>query len=316
MTNDQLLVIKPKALKKNSLITLIAPAGPITESQLAKAQENISGMGFRTCFTNRIFEKTGYLAGSDETRIADLHEAFENKEVEAILCIRGGYGATRIVDKINYHTIRKNPKIFIGYSDITVLLNSIFQKTRMITFHGVVGSSVFSDYTRQLFTNILCNQLKDNIIYTENNKTVKIISSGKSTGQLTGGNLSIIASLTGTSFELEFDNKIVFFEDVNEPPYKIDRMLTQLLLSGKLQKASAIILGEFKGCDIDNKEITKENSLSLIEVFKDRLTCLGIPVIMGFSFGHVKNQALFPIGINACIDTNYPEIQLLGPIFT
>lgn len=303
--------IKPKALKKNSLIGLIAPAGPITESQLVEAQENLAEMGFRSTFTDRIFEKRGYLAGDDQTRLDDFHEAFANENIEAILCIRGGYGSARLLDVIDYELIKKHPKIFIGYSDITALLNAIWQRTGLITFHGVVGVSAFTSYSRQQFISTLMNSSKNHKIEAADNKHIDIISKGKCQGQLIGGNLSILNSLLSTPFEPHFDNKILFIEEVNEAPYKIDRMLTQLLLSAKIQKVSGIILGQFKGCDIDNEDITSENSLSLRAVFEDRLSQLNVPVISGFSFGHIAEQALFPIGIKASFDTDVVGIELL-----
>lgn len=315
MTNDLQPTLKPKQLKKNNQIALITPAGPISEQQLAKAQENLLSMGFKSCFSKRVFERNGYLAGDDKTRLTDLHEAFENKQVDAILCIRGGYGTMRILDKIDYSLIKRNPKTIIGYSDITALLNAIWQKTGLVTFHGVVGSSAFSPYTKQQFVELLVNQSANNESIKSREDKLKIITNGEAMGQLVGGNLAMINSLLGTSFEIDFANKIAFFEDVNEAPYKIDRMLTQLLLSGSLQKASGIVLGNFKGCDINNDDITNKNSLSLDEVFNDRLGDLGIPVVSGFSFGHVKDQAIFPIGIKAELDTASTSIKLLENVF-
>ena len=315
MANNQFPVLKPKALKKNSRIGLIAPAGPINESQLAKAQDNLLEMGFRSCFTDRILHRKGYLAGEDSTRLDDLHEAFENNDIDAILCIRGGYGSARIIDQIDFELIKQNPKIFIGYSDITALLNIIRQKTGLICFHGVVGTSAFSEYTKSQFQKLFFNQVSDNEIYTAQPTLLEVLNKGKAKGQLVGGNLAIINSLLATPFELDFTNKIVFLEDVGETPYKIDRMLTQLLLSGNLQKAAGIILGTFKNCDIDQEEITPENSLSLIQVFEDKLKSLDIPVISNFSFGHIKDQAIFPIGIEAEIDTTRNSIRLLESVF-
>ncbi len=313
--NDLQPAIKPKALKKNDLIALIAPAGPITESKLAEAQENLLELGFRSSFTQRILNRKGYLAGNDSDRLDDLHEAFENPDIDAILCIRGGYGSARILDKLDFKRIKGNPKVFIGYSDITALLNTIWQKTGLITFHGVVGTSSFSDYTRQQFLAVFRSQHSDKLVITSKEEKLEFLNHGRAKGKLVGGNLAIVNSLIGTGFDIDFTEKIVFLEDVGEAPYKIDRMLTQLALSGKLDKASGIVLGKFDGCDIDNKEITKENSLSLNEVFNDRLGHLNIPVINGFSFGHIKDQAIFPIGIEAEIDSSQNGIKLLESVF-
>jgi len=303
--------IKPRALKKNDLIGLIAPAGPISENQLAEAQEKLAEMGFRSTFTDRIFARKGYLAGDDQIRIDDFHEAFLNDNIKAILCIRGGYGSARILSSLDFELIKSHPKIFIGYSDITALLNTIWQKTGLVTFHGVVGTSAFTSYSRQQFISTLTNYSENFKIETIDNKAIDIVCKGKCEGQLIGGNLSIINSLLGTPFEPDFDDKILIIEEVNEAPYKIDRMLTQLLLTQKIEKVSGIVLGQFKGCDIDNEEITIENSLSLKEVIKDRLGHLNIPIISGFSFGHIIDQAIFPIGVRARFDTSIAGIELM-----
>lgn len=316
MDIHQLNPIKPKALSKGSNIALIAPAGPINENQLAKAQEKIHELGFNSCFTDRILLKKGYLAGKDNERLKDLHEAFDNTEIDAILCIRGGYGSARIIDQIDYSIIKRNPKIFIGYSDITALLNAIWQKTGLICFHGVVGNSAFSTYTRNHFLQLMTNNLESNKIVSHPNSNTYNINTGTARGKLVGGNLALINSLLGTPYQIDFTDKIVFLEDIGEAPYKIDRMLTQLLLTGQLEKAAGIVLGEFYKCDIDNDEITHENSLSLKYVLEDRLKGLNIPILGNFSFGHIKDQAIFPIGLEAELNTDYPEVKLCESIFS
>ncbi len=308
------MLIKPKPLKPNSQIALVAPAGPVTDNQLVSTQDTLLKMGFKTQFTQRILNRKGYLAGNDSERLDDLHEAFTNQNIDAILCIRGGYGSARIIDKINYQLIKQNPKIFIGFSDITALLNSIWQKTGLITFHGVVGTSDFSEYTTKQFHHAFNGYLSDDKQLTSNDGALDFLCPGTVNGRLVGGNLAIVNSLIGTGFDIDFTDKIVFIEDVAEAPYKIDRMLTQLLLAGKLQKAAGLILGKFKGCDIDNVEITSKNSLSLNEVFIDRLANLNIPIIKNFSFGHVKNQAIFPVGAKVEINSKSKSLKLLESI--
>jgi muramoyltetrapeptide carboxypeptidase len=304
-------IIKPKRINKNSTIALIAPAGPVTKEQLLKSSQRFEELGFKVVYKQRILDRKGYLAGSDSDRSTEIHDAFANSQVDAIVCIRGGYGSSRIVSKIDFELIKRNPKIFIGYSDITVLLNAIWQKTGLITFHGVVGNSVFTEYTTQGLLKILTCHEPGYEIFTFDETSMSNINPGKASGELVGGNLSLIISLIGTPFEIDFTDKIVFIEDIDEKPYKIDRMLTQLLLAGKLQLAQGIILGNFRGCDIDNLNVTTENSLSLSEVLSDRLSGLNIPVITGFSFGHIHDQAIFPVGIKVEMDTTKPFIKLL-----
>ncbi len=308
-----LKIIKPKKLQINSTIGLVCPSGFINKKQLEKTKKVLQILGFKIYYTNIILNKYGYLAGTDKERANDLNNMFANKNVDGILAIRGGYGGSRIVANIDYELIKEHPKIFIGYSDITVLLNSIYKYSGLITFHGVVGISDFNEYTKQNFIDLFINNKL--IIKQDSNVNLFVINEGKATGILVGGNLSIITSLLSTNYEVDFTDKIVFIEEIGEAPYKIDRMFTQLLLSGKLQKAKAIILGVFNNCDFNNKDITKKNSLSLQEVFIDRLKMLNIPIMSNFSFGHIDNQAIFPIGINIKIDTEKRFITLLESPF-
>jgi muramoyltetrapeptide carboxypeptidase len=304
-------LIKPKSVKPGDTVAFIAPAGPVTEEQLLNARQRIENLGFKVSYSERILNRNGYLAGDDNSRLKEFHEAFEIINIDAILCIRGGYGCSRIVDKIDFNLIKRNPKLFIGFSDITVLLNAILQKTGLVTFHGLVGNSGFSEYTKKQFLDIISCKNKNYKIESFDNERIKYLTNGKATGRLSGGNLSIINSLIGTEFELDFTGKLVFMEDIDEAPYRIDRMLTQLLLSGNLQKAAGIILGDFRGCDVDISIDENKNATTLNQVFDDRLGNLGIPVVTGFSFGHISNQAVFPVGILAEMDATKPYIRLL-----
>jgi len=244
-----------------------------------------------------------------------LHFMFENPKIDGIWCIRGGYGCGRLLPEIDYSLIRKNPKPLIGYSDVTALLQAIYCETGLIGFHGPVAVSDFTDYTIEQFKSILMEpkaplQLKN---APENDKTegsafqTKIINSGKAKGQIAGGNLSLLASLAGTKYQLDAKNKIVFLEDIGERPYRIDRMFTQLLQACKLGEAAGIALGIFDDCEAKQGS----DSLTLMETFEDRLGNLGIPVIYGLSFGHIDNQFTFPIGVEAELDTDNQTITLL-----
>jgi muramoyltetrapeptide carboxypeptidase len=304
-------IIKPCGIAKGGTIALIAPAGPVTFEQLENARSRLENLGFKVIFEDRILDRKGYLAGTDNDRLEELHHAFANHDVDMVLCIRGGYGCSRIVDRINFNLIKENSKIFVGFSDITVLLNAIWQKTGLVTFHGVVGNSGFAEYTTKSFLEIIGCKNSDHKIYNHQEQRIDHIVTGKASGILVGGNLSIIVSMIGTEFEIDFTDKIVFLEEIDEVPYRIDRMLTQLLLSGKLQKASGIILGSFRGCDIDKQVADSKKSLSLNEVLIDRLGNLQIPVLTGFSFGHIENQSIFPVGVNAEMDTSKTYVKLL-----
>jgi len=310
---DYKKIIKPNKLKPNDTIGLVCPAGFITKEKLKQTKQTLKLLGFKSYNTDVVLNRYGYLAGADKDRVSDLNNMFANKDIDAILAIRGGYGCSRIINNVDYNLINKNPKIFIGYSDITAILNSIYQYSNLITFHGIVGTSNFNKYTRQSFTNLFINN--KNTIYSEKNIKPIIINKGNAIGKLVGGNLSIITSLLSTNYEINFTDKIVFIEEIEEAPYKIDRMFTQLLLSEKLQKAKAIILGSFNNCDFNNNDISEKNSLSLHEVFIDRLKPLDIPIISNFSFGHINSQAIFPIGVNVEINTDNMFLKLLESPF-
>jgi muramoyltetrapeptide carboxypeptidase len=268
-------IIKPNRLKKGDLIQLVTPASPASEEKIQKAISNLEGQGFRVKYSDAIRLRNGHLAGTDAERLADFHAAFKDKEVKAVWCVRGGYGCTRILPQLDYKLIRQNPKILIGYSDITALLNSIYQRTGLVGFHGPVGATPFTEYnvthlnqtllegkTPQLITLSQKNLEKEDADYQP-----VVIKSGKARGVLVGGNLCLLATMAGTPFQVNFKDKLVFMEDVGEKPYRIDRMITQLLQSSNLHQAKGIILGIFDDCLPKNEEY----SMTLINTLKDRL---------------------------------------------
>ncbi len=312
--------LKARRLKKGDTIGLITPAGVITAEKLENTKKLLHEFGFKTFHTENVLHRKAYLAGSDRERLDDLHLMFDKDEVDAVLCIRGGYGTMRFLADIDYELIRQNPKALIGYSDITALLQAINKKTGLIGFQGVVGTSAFTQYTRENFFKILTEPREELVIKSfppqENSVEAYIpyvLNHGKARGALIGGNLALLSSIMGTPFEPDFEGKIVFIEDIDEAPYRIDRMLTHLLLSGKLQKAAGIVLGVFNACDLDREGLNRENSFSLKEVITDRLSGLNIPIMYGFSFGHIQNQAIFPVGLKAEMDTENFTLRLLEP---
>lgn len=300
--------IKPKRLKLGDTLGVIAPSSALPDHVVERAIKNLEGLGFKLQLGKNVRAKNGYLAGTDEQRLEDLHWAFSNKEIDGVWCIRGGYGATRILPKVDFNLIKKNPKIFIGYSDITALHVAIYQKTGLVTFHGPVGTSDYNDFTKSNALNILMNptpQYKlnhaaENLKNESNLFKVEVITKGQCQGQLIGGNLSLLSAMDGTPYALKnLKGKILFMEDIDERPYRIDRMLTQMLQSHDFTQLAGIALGVFEDCNPK----TDENSLSLIECLKDRLGNLGIPVIYGLSFGHISHQFTLPMGIEARLDT-------------
>ena len=303
--------LKPQHIEKGDRIYLITPSGFATEEKINKAIENIKSLGLEVEHSEKIFSKYGYLAGTDEERLADLHYAFENPEIKAIFCIRGGYGATRLLDKIDYELIKKNPKIFIGFSDITALHSAFLTKTGLIGIHGIVGASNFSDYTRSQLENLLFTTPENYKLPCQNSE---IISHGNEKGTLVGGNLSLLVSLIGTEFLPSFRNKIVFIEEIAEPPYKIDRMLTHLLMATDLKNANAFVFGTFNKCNPENFDIPPENSFTVKQIIEEKFSNFGKPVLYNVNFGHIDNACIFPIGVKTSIDTEKKEITILEKI--
>ncbi len=308
-------IIKPKRLKKGDTVALIAPASGVEPEEFEKALQNLGDLGFKTKIGKNARARNGFLAGTDKERLADLHQAFADVEVKAIWCVRGGYGAGRLLPALDFNLIKKNPKILIGYSDITALHTAIHQNTGLVTFHGPTGAATFSDYAKNHLINTLTNPSApyrvelspDNVVKESNLFKTETIFRGKCRGRLIGGNLSLLSALAGTPFGLRnTQGRILFTEDVGEQPYRIDRMLTQLRQSIDLRRLAGIALGIFEDCNPK-----AAGSQSLIDVLKDRLGDLGIPVVYGLSFGHIRDQFTLPIGIQAELDTETATLTFL-----
>jgi len=306
--------IFPEKIKKGDTVALIAPAGNLSAEKLQKAIDNIERMGCKPIYRDDILASYGYLAGNDQRRIDELHQMVANTNVKAIFCARGGYGLTRILGRIDYELIRQNPKPIVGYSDVTALINSIFQKTGLIGFHSPVASATITQFAHSGWQQVLFEgksniliEAKSNDDSIENYETVYSICGGKVEGWLAGGNLSLIAAMVGTEFEIDFDDKIVLIEDVGEEPYRIDRMLTQLLESGSLDMAKGIVCGRFSGCHPSEPE----RSLTLKEVLTDRLSVLEIPVFVGLPFGHIDDNFTLPIGALAEMNADDGTLRLV-----
>lgn len=307
-------IIKPKALKEGDYVAIIAPGTNVSDpDDIKKALEITEYFGLKPLIANNLTYVAGRKVIPISDRVNDLHDAFANKEVKAVFSIRGGYGCSQLLDKLDYRLIKDNPKIFIGYSDITALHLAISKITGLITFHGPVLLSKFTDFTAQNFRNMLFDTQSLELNNPQELSGIRdkfpcrTIVEGKAIGQLTGGNLSLISSLMGTKYEIDAKDKILFIEDVGEPPYRIDRMLTQLRLAGKFDQAKGIIFGKCEDC---------EGSLStwnftLGEVLDNLLGDLKIPVQYGLMFGHTDNQLTIPYGIQAEFDTKVCGIKLL-----
>ena len=286
---------KLKNISYNSTIGIISPASPESSEFIDEKINLFSRFGFKIKKGKYLYDNTGYLAGDDKNRADDLNSMFADNNIDAIISFRGGYGSIRMMPYLDLKIIKKNPKVFFGYSDITLLLNYISRKCNFPTFHGPMINSNFDDITtREYFLKVLLSN-DEKLSYDLNDVCHDdfIIKNNKDFfGKIVGGNLSIICSAIGTPYEVKLENNIVLIEDVNENPYVVDRMLSQLLSCGKLQRSSAIIVGSFTNC------IGSKSSPLINEVITERLSSLKQPIIYGFKLGHDYPNISIPIGSN------------------
>lgn len=298
-------MLKGKTLKTGSTIGIISPASCEDKNVIKEKLRVFSNLGFKLKLGAHLFDKYGYLAGTDYCRAYDLNNMFLDNSIDGIICFRGGYGSMRTLPYINKHVIRSNPKFFCGYSDITLLLN-YFSNLGLITFHGPMINSSFSDkITLDSFKEISSYNQKGYTYNLSKFDNINYINPNDFSGKLVGGNLSMIYSSLGTPYEVKTKNSILLLEEVNENPYAIDRMLTSLIFNKKIFKScNAIILGSFEGCTLSNYS----KSFTLKEIIIDRLKPLNIPIITGFPFGHSYPNITVPIGTKA---TFFYEKKLL-----
>jgi muramoyltetrapeptide carboxypeptidase len=305
--------IKPKRLNKGDTIGIISPASSTDDfTMIENGTKYIEQMGYRTILGPNVGKSRGFLAGTDEERIEDIYSMFSNKKVKAIICIRGGYGAVRLLDKIDYKIIRSNPKIFVGYSEITALQMAFLKKAGLITFAGPMVVPNFSKdvsgFTEENFWQIITSGKKVGKIKCHGMDDLPNINPCKATGRIVGGNLSVFTSLIGTEYLPELINKILLVEDTGEPPYKIDRMLNQLRLNGIFEKVSGVILGQFTDCDEPDK---KKRTLTINEVINNYIKLNDLPTVSNFPHGHIKDFITVPFGINIKLNTTDGYVEFM-----
>ena len=308
-------ILRAKPLQKGDTVGLITPGSYIPDQDLAKAIKNMESLGLKVKPGKNLRALRGFTAGTDTQRLDDLHSMFADPEVDAVWCARGGYGCTRLLPAIDFTLIRNNPKILIGYSDITALTTAIFQETGLVCFHGPVAASTFTDYTRTQLERVLFSTEDTLFITPATANDEKMddlyqsfpIRDGEATGRLIGGNLSLLAAMAGTPYALQPAGKIIFMEDIEEKPYRIDRMLTQLRQSSALEGAAGFALGIFAGCEPG----PDDRSLNLAETVMGQLKPLRKPAVYGLSFGHIAHQCTLPVGVRATLDVAERSITLL-----
>lgn len=288
-------MIRPKALKLNDKIGIVAPAGPYFDKvQFKKSIEKLKSIGFIPILGKSCFSKYGFLAGDDKVRAKDVNLFFEAEDIKAVMALRGGYGSMRILNSIDYKLVKKNPKIFIGYSDITALHSAINRYSKLITFHGPMLYSDFHNIDKETLLSFI-----ENIVYKDKAPIKKyklepIVSSNLSIeGEIFGGNLSVLTSLLGSIYQVDYKGKILFLEEINEEPYKVDRMLYQMYLAGIFKQVKCVILGQFTNCN----SYDEDKSHSLEYVLNSFLKGHSIVSYRGLSIGHERSKITMPLGI-------------------
>jgi len=303
--------LKPRRLSPGDLIGIVAPASPLSEtSRLNKSVRYLESIGYRVKVGRNVGARHGYLAGTDRQRRSDLHEMFRDPRVRAVFAVRGGYGTLRILPEIDYAAIRRAPKILVGFSDITALQMALWTRCRMVTFHGPMPGvdmpgSMHPQVEEQFWRMLTSPTATPRLAFSRNNAFP--LRRGTATGRLLGGNLSVLASMAGSDFIPDFRRALVFLEDVGEEPYRIDRLLTQLMLSGVLSKASGVIYGQFVDCLPSGTG----SSRSAAQVLDDSASRLRVPVLANAAFGHQSVKLTIPVGCRARLRAGSGVIDLL-----
>lgn len=292
------------ALRPEGTIALIAPAGPAA-LDVERAGQWMRARGYELRIFPGVYERDGYLAGSDKVRLADLHNAFADPEIDAVFCLRGGYGTPRLLDSLDFDLLRANPKPFVGYSDITALHLAISRYAGFVTFHGPMLNADLLGDKQQPTESSLFNLLRGHLsagseLMHPVAYPLTTLEPGIACGRLLGGNLSMIAAVMGTPYEIDAEGIILLIEDVNEPIYRIDRLLTHLRLAGKLARIAGVLVGDVAGVD----------NMALARLLKQTFAPLGIPVLAGWRSGHCDPNLTLPMGARVRLDAGEKRLVL------
>ena len=314
--------IYPKRLLPGDTLALLSPANATFEREpLAIAIESLQTLGFKVREMPHLKSRYGQFGGTDAERAGDINAAFADDGIAGIIAMTGGSGCNRIVDKLDYALIRKKPKFFGGYSDLTSLVNGIQAQTGLVTFHGPMGGSEWNEFSVANFRAVVMEgqaatlrnpppERGDNLVATQDRITT--IRGGRASGVLVGGNLSVLASLAGSAYWPDFKGAVLFLEDVNEAIYRIDRLLSTLRLAGALDSLAGVVLGKFTKCEPGEGY----GVLTLDEVFDDYFKGLNVPVFRGAMIGHIKRKLTMPVGAEVEIDADAGTIRLLKAAVT
>lgn len=303
MSKNLFPVLKP--LAPASRVALVAPSGTLpNNSQVRQAEANAKSLGWIAVTGANINATHGYLAGTDDERLADLNAAIRDDSIDGIWCVRGGYGAMRLLEKIDYAALRDRPRPLIGFSDITALHAAIHRECGIASFHGPTARGKLSDFSRNSLIAAVINH-EDSCGIAANGR---VIREGKTRGRLAGGNLALITALQGTPYSVDFEGAILVIEDVGEPVYRIDRMLRQLMLGGALHQCAGIVAGDFKAPAGDKTF----DSRAVDDLLAEAADSAGIPCLAGAPFGHIADQWTIPIGAMAELDTYDRSLRVTG----
>lgn len=306
--------ILPQLLKSGDKVAITAPASGSSLWEIQTTVNFFKKMNCQVIVGETVINRDKryrYLSWDDNNRAREFMEFVQNPEIRAIIAARGGYGSIRILNYLDYNLIANDPKIYVGFSDITALLIAIYDMTGIITYHGPVANQRVDFFSQEILKTLLFkNKFEEVEKLTYKFSTKNVLADGIARGELVGGNLSGLVSLLGTDFDFDTSNKILFFEDISEPPYKIDRMLKQLELAGKFDKLKGIIIGSMGSLDA-RRNFFPDYSFTILEVLKMNLNQLRIPIIINFPFGHTEKFFTFPIGFEAEINTYSQEFSLI-----
>lgn len=311
----------PKAIKKGDTVGIISPASATSDRmEFTFAKEAMEGLGLKVKLGESLKNRFGHLAGTDEERANDLNNMFSDPEVKAIICIRGGSGAARILPLIDYNVIKANPKPLLGYSDITALHCAIYSQTGLISFHGQNGSGSWNSFNVKQFEKVFFEKslitfqnevTKGDDLVVKGNRT-QTLKGGTVEGQILGGNLTVLTALSGTPYYPDFKNSILFIEDIGEDPYRIDRMMSTLQLNGTLGEIKGFIFGQCTDC----KPGGGYGSLSVDQIMDQYIGPLKIPAYTGAMIGHIARQFIIPVGSKVRMDADAGTFSMLEPVFS
>lgn len=305
-------MLKPKPLKKGDTIGLVGVSGALRDpkEKYPRMMEAIERMGYNVVLADSCREYYGYLSGTDASRADGLNRMFADDRVDAVVCMRGGYGVARMLDLVDFDVIRANPKIFLGYSDITALHTAIHEKVGMVTFHGPMPSTcwpVIDDYTRDSMLRALTSTQPLGLMANPAGEAPRCVVPGTCEGTLVGGNLTLIASACGTPYALDVTGKVLLLEDIGERIYRLDSMLTQLRQAGMFEKCAGVVLGGFTDCTIEYPRY----ALTLEDIIRDIIVPAGKPVLANMAIGHMDTKMTVPLGVRCRVDATNGTLEIV-----